>query len=55
MPETSRRPIAIEGVPADYGRLIDTALDRYLPRGKASPADVHRVMRYGAFAPDRDR
>jgi geranylgeranyl diphosphate synthase type II len=50
MPETSRRPIAIEGVLADYGRLIDTALDRYLPAEDASPADVHRAMRYSIFA-----
>jgi hypothetical protein len=55
MPETSRRPIALEGVPADYGRLVDTALHRYLPRGKASPVDRRRVMRCGGFVADCDR
>ena len=50
MPEASRRPIAIEGVLADYGRLVDTAPDRYLPAEDASPADVHCAMRYSVFA-----
>lgn len=50
MPETSRRPVAIEGVLAEHGRLVDNALDRYLPPESAPPADVHRAMRYSVFA-----
>jgi geranylgeranyl pyrophosphate synthase len=50
MPETSRRPVAIEGVLAERGRLVDAAVDRYLPSQDTPPADVHRAMRYGVFA-----
>jgi geranylgeranyl diphosphate synthase type II len=50
MPETSRRPVAIESVLAEYGRLVENALDRYLPPEDAPPADVHRAMRYSVFA-----
>ncbi len=50
MPETYRRPVAIEGVLAEHGRLVDTALDRYLPSEDAPPADVHRAMRHSVFA-----
>ncbi|HEV2439729.1 MAG TPA: farnesyl diphosphate synthase [bacterium] len=50
MPETSRRPVAIESVLAEHGRLVDRALDQYLPPEDAPPADVHRAMRYSVFA-----
>src|SRR5579864_9531914 len=50
MPETSSRPVAIECVLAEHGRLVDTALDRYLPPEDALPAEVHRAMRYSVFA-----
>ncbi|HEV2283497.1 MAG TPA: farnesyl diphosphate synthase [bacterium] len=50
MPETSRRPVAIESVLAEHGRLVEAALDRYLPSDTAPPADVHRAMRYSVFA-----
>ena len=50
MPETSRRPVAIESVLAEHGRLVESALDRYLPSESAPPADVHRAMRYSVFA-----
>ena len=50
MPETSRRPVAIESVLAEHGRLVDNALHRYLPPEDAPPADVHRAMRYSVFA-----
>jgi len=50
MPETSRRPVAIESVLAEHGRLVDTALDRYLPPESAPPVEVHRAMRYSVFA-----
>jgi geranylgeranyl diphosphate synthase type II len=50
MPETFHRPVAIESVLAEHGRLVDTALDRYLPPEDATPADVHRAMRYSVFA-----
>ncbi|HKX18491.1 MAG TPA: farnesyl diphosphate synthase [bacterium] len=50
MPETSRRPVAIEGVLAEHGRLVESALDRYLPSETAPPAEVHRAMRYSVFA-----
>jgi len=50
MPETSRRPVAIESVLAEHGRLVERALDQYLPPEDAPPADVHRAMRYSVFA-----
>jgi geranylgeranyl pyrophosphate synthase len=50
MPETSRRPVAIEEVLAEHGRLVDIALDRYLPPESAVPVEVHRAMRYSVFA-----
>ncbi|HET7266428.1 MAG TPA: farnesyl diphosphate synthase [bacterium] len=50
MPETSRRPVAIENVLAEHGRLVENALDRYLPAEAAPPAEVHRAMRYSVFA-----
>ncbi len=50
MPETSRRPVAIESVLAEHGRLVESALDRYLPPEDAPPAEVHRAMRYSVFA-----
>ena len=50
MPETSRRPVAIESVLAEHGRLVESALDRYLPSETAPPAEVHRAMRYSVFA-----
>jgi len=50
MPETSRRPVAIESVLAEHGRLVESALDRYLPPDNAPPAEVHRAMRYSVFA-----
>jgi geranylgeranyl diphosphate synthase type II len=31
-------------------RLIDRALDRYLPKAKMKPATLHRAMRYSLFA-----
>jgi geranylgeranyl diphosphate synthase, type II len=50
MPETSRRPVAIESVLAEHGRLVESALDAYLPPEEAPPAEVHRAMRYSVFA-----
>ena len=50
MPETSRRPVAIESVLAEHGRLVEDALNRYLPPESAPPAEVHRAMRYSVFA-----
>jgi geranylgeranyl pyrophosphate synthase len=50
MPETTRRPVAIEGVLAECVRLVDAALDGYLPSDDAPPANVHRAMRYSVFA-----
>jgi geranylgeranyl diphosphate synthase type II len=31
-------------------KLVDRALDRYLPRASAKPATIHRAMRYSLFA-----
>src|SRR5215472_3233690 len=50
MPETSRRPAAIESILAEHGRLVESALDKYLPWESAPPAEVHRAMRYSVFA-----
>jgi geranylgeranyl pyrophosphate synthase len=50
MPETFRRPVAIEAVLAEHGRLVEDALDRYLPPEDAPPVEVHRAMRYSVFA-----
>ena len=32
------------------GKLVDQALDRFLPREKTKPATIHRAMRYSLFA-----
>ena len=50
MPETSRRPVVIESMLAEHGRLVESARDRYLPPESTPPAEVHRAMRYSVFA-----
>ena len=31
-------------------RLVDEALDRFLPKAKTRPATIHEAMRYSLFA-----
>jgi geranylgeranyl diphosphate synthase type II len=35
---------------SDRCRLVDEALDRYLPKAKTRPATIHEAMRYSLFA-----
>lgn len=35
---------------SDRCRLVDQALDRYLPKAKTRPATIHEAMRYSLFA-----
>src|SRR6187401_2329591 len=35
---------------SERSRLIDRALDRYLPKATARPATIHKAMRYSLFA-----
>lgn len=49
MPETSRRPV-IEPLLAEQGRLVEEALDRFLPSAGTPPEPVHRAMRHSVFA-----
>ncbi|MGV3533187.1 MAG: polyprenyl synthetase family protein, partial [Chthoniobacteraceae bacterium] len=34
----------------DRQKLVDSALNRYLPRATAKPATIHKAMRYSVFA-----
>ncbi len=49
MRETPARP-AIETVLAGQGRLVEEALDRYLPSVDTPPQLVHQAMRHSVFA-----
>jgi geranylgeranyl diphosphate synthase type II len=35
---------------SERSRLVDRALDRFLPRGTTKPATIHKAMRYSLFA-----
>src|SRR5579875_3542754 len=50
MPETSSRPAGIEAFLAERGRLVEGALDRYLPPADAPPELIHQAMRHSVFA-----
>jgi len=50
MKGTSRRPAAIETLLAEHGRLVEDALDRYLPSSATPPQAVHQAMRHSVFA-----
>lgn len=49
MRETSAKP-AIETFLAEHGRLVEEALDRYLPSADTPPQLVHQAMRHSVFA-----
>ncbi len=49
MRETPARP-AIETFLAERGRLVEDALDRYLPSAATPPHLVHQAMRHSVFA-----
>ncbi len=44
------RPIPLTRYLATRSRLVDRALDRFLPRATAKPSTVHKAMRYSLFA-----
>jgi geranylgeranyl diphosphate synthase, type II len=51
MPEASRQgPAAIEVFLAEHGRLVEDALDRFLPSADTPPQLVHQAMRHSVFA-----
>jgi geranylgeranyl diphosphate synthase type II len=51
MQEASRQgPAAIEVFLAEHGRLVEDALDRFLPSADTPPQLVHRAMRHSVFA-----
>jgi geranylgeranyl diphosphate synthase type II len=50
MKGTSQRPADIEVFLVEHGRLVEDALDRYLPSAGASPQAVHAAMRHSVFA-----
>ncbi|HXX37252.1 MAG TPA: farnesyl diphosphate synthase [bacterium] len=50
MKKASHRPADIEMFLAEHGRLVEEALDRYLPSADTSPEAVHQAMRHSVFA-----
>ncbi len=50
MKGTSQRPADIEVFLVEHGRLVEDALDRYLPSAEISPQAVHAAMRHSVFA-----
>ena len=35
---------------ASHAKVVDTALDRFLPPATRKPATIHKAMRYSLFA-----
>ncbi len=50
MPRTRTTDFHLDTWLADQTRLVDQALDRFLPRTTTRPATIHRAMRYSLFA-----
>lgn len=50
MPEISSRPAAVEAFLVEHGRLVEDALDRYLPPAESPPEPLHQAMRHSVFA-----
>src|SRR6478735_5937211 len=40
----------LSAYPSERSRLVDHALDRFLPRATAKPSTIHKAMRYSLFA-----
>jgi geranylgeranyl diphosphate synthase type II len=47
---SSRRIVNLKTYLSSRQRLIDRALDRYLPKENVRPATIHKAMRYSLFA-----
>lgn len=43
-------PTALDRYLATRSKLIDKALDRFLPKARVKPATIHKAMRYSLFA-----
>lgn len=48
--EENEQVFDISGYLEERGRLIQSALDRYLPKASTKPATIHKAMRYSLFA-----
>ncbi len=49
-PRTSPETAPLDGYLKERSRLVDRALDTFLPRASAKPGTLHKAMRYSIFA-----